>query len=177
MKKSEYKFFAGFENSPYSLEERGIETDDFTKSLGLLIIAFSDLENELEILIHKLIGIDTEIGTILTAELSYRNKVTLIASLMKKKRNSINENIDPEFIDEFIEEFIKMLFKCEELRNQLTHSFYLDNNNNGAIRIKVSAKSSGYKRIEEKIETSFILDVYDFIVSSKMYVEDIIVNK
>lgn len=177
MNQTKYKFFANFETSPYTLEERGIETDDFTKSLGLLIIAFSDLENEIEKLIHKILGLNNDIGTILTVELSYKNKVFLIASLMKKMKESIKENIDPEYLDQFIDEFIKMLFKCEELRNQLTHSLYLDYNDEGATRIKVTAKTSGHKRQEEKIETSYILDVYDFIVSSKMYVEDIIVNK
>ena len=58
----------------------------------------------------------------------------------------------------------------------LVHSFYINYGDKGAIRIKVTAKSVGHKRKEKLLETSYVLDVYDFIVSSRMYVEDVIVE-
>jgi len=176
MKQTDYKIFANFETSPFTLEERGIEVDDFTKSLGLVSIAFSDLENQLEKLIHRVLKIENDIGEILTSELSFKNKVFLVISLMRKNKQLIQQNANPKYIDLFIDEFSKMLLKCEELRNQLVHSLYINYGNKGAIRIKVTAKSVGHKRKEELLETSYVLDVYDFIVSSRMYVEDVIVE-
>lgn len=176
MKHTDYKIFANFETSPYTLDQRGIEVDDFTKSIGLVAISFSDLENQLEKLIHRILKIESDIGEILTSELSFKNKVFLIASLMRKKKHLIKKNVFPELIDQFIEEFCKMLFKCEELRNQLIHSLFINYGDKGATRVKVTAKSVGHRKKEELLETSYVLDVYDFIVSSNMYVEDVIVE-
>lgn len=176
MQQTNWKLFSNFETSPYSLQERGIEVDDFTKSLGLVTIAFADLENNLEKVIHRLLKIQTDTSEILTAELSFKNKVFLATSVMRIEKNLIKSNVHSEYLDLFIDEFSKMLFKCEELRNQLVHSLYVDYSDKGATRIKVTAKSIGHQKKEELLETSFVLDVYDFIVSSKMHVEDVIIE-
>jgi len=63
MKQTDYKIFANLETSPFTLEERGIEVDDFTKSLGLVSISFSDLENQLEKLIHRVLKIENDISS------------------------------------------------------------------------------------------------------------------
>ncbi|MCJ7778180.1 MAG: hypothetical protein MUP16_07700 [Sedimentisphaerales bacterium] len=106
--------------------------------LGKITANFSFLEDVLSSCIVKLLfGNDSEEqikGRIITAELSFRQKINLFCSLYKRL---------PQKDNNVIEQLRKELSDVEEKRNRITHSFLIsvsDGTKAQDMRIKYSAK-------------------------------------
>lgn len=143
-----------------SFEDRIGEPEKFDASLGKIVEGFSFLEEALSNIIILLLGVENDLGYILTAELSYKNKINLFASLIKynieKYKKTSHDDIETQF-----KELLYLCNKAEELRNQIIHSNYVANR----YRIKLSAKAKkGLKKTIEEINPDYLLDIADFII-------------
>lgn len=171
---------ADFERCEIGYLERLGEPDEFTSSLGLVSIGFNLLEREVSEAIHELLRVEKNMGKAVTAGLSFRKKIDLLSSLYKeiKEKDDLKLFNRKDVEEETVNELIKLLFKCNQLRNKLIHSVYLSRIDNKITREKTSARATtGLKIVNEEIEVSYLLDVYDFIVSTSMYVEDYFILK
>jgi len=150
-----------------TFEERIGKPGKFCASLGRVIVGFSFLEQTLSNVIILLLGVTNEIGNILTAELSYQNKINLFPSLFKhniETFKNVHNNIETQF-----KELLSLCNKAEELRNQIIHSSYVANR----YRIKVTAKAKkGLDKNIEEVNPDYLSDIADFIVSVGMNVEE-----
>ena len=161
------KHYSGFQPSGMTYTERDGEPEDFPASIGRVALAFNDLEDETSIAISKLLGIDEEISQIITAEMSFRNKVHLMGSLLRRALPFTMFNTGYDNPEEMVSELISQCFRAEELRNQIMHSSYVRlNNKNGEVkRNKITSKATrGLNISSEVLDPGLILDISDFIV-------------
>jgi hypothetical protein len=163
-------------------EERLGEPEELSSIIGLISIAFNDLEGKVSEGISILLHVDEEIGAIITSELSYRMKVNMFSSLIQKFKTKyyFNRMQGDGFKDGYLPAFIKALLLCEDLRNKVLHSVFLSDNlrgNNKLIRKKVTAKAKkGLVITNEKTEISHLLNIYDFTVSMQMEIDDFFID-
>lgn len=150
-----------------AFEERIGAPEQFDASLGNIVEGFSFLERTLSNVIILLLGVTNEIGDIITAELSYRNKLNLLSSLFQHKLTEykkVHSDVETQF-----KELLSLCNKAEGLRNQIIHSNYVANQ----FRIKITAKAKkGLVKNIEKITPDRLLDIADFIVYVGMNVEE-----
>jgi hypothetical protein len=138
------KFYHRFQYPSES--EQGVqgEVSNGAEALGNVAIAFADLEEQLALSISFLIGRTDAIGAILTAELAFKTKLHIFASLFRLVRpNSPNM--------QQVEELTAALDEAEPLRNQIIHSSWQhDIETVNLKRRKRSAKMSRGYRIDEQ---------------------------
>lgn len=149
-----------------SYEERVGEPDELSAVMGRITMNFQYLEDRIDkIIIENLLEIDDEIGTIITAELSYKNKVNLFASLYYKLSKNKNFNFVKGLESEHFKQLLKALFKCEELRNQILHSNISRNwKTNEITQTKITSKSkNGLKISKQTLSIPYLFDVSDFM--------------
>src|ERR1700722_1006053 len=157
------KFFQDFERSGDSFVERIGEPEELDAAIGRVALGFSFLEDTARNVIVLLSAADSKVGHIMTAELSFRQKIDVLASLvwhrlpmMAESDRSLN---NPE-TKEHLKELILICRRAEELRNTYLHSYYA-----GPERLKLSAKAKhGLKVHRETVDAGLVLDVADFIV-------------
>ncbi|MBQ4820276.1 hypothetical protein [Aquimarina sp. MMG016] len=116
------------QKNPFNFEETSSSSDygktyDFPSELqaaiGLISMNFQSLEDSITDTIIEKLNVDREIGEIITAELSFKNKVNLLASLLHKTKDKHHLDDDPDFdLNTYHKKIIGAFFKCEELRNQ-----------------------------------------------------------
>lgn len=163
-------------------EERLGDPDELSSIIGLISIAFNDLEEKVSEGIRTLLNVDEEIGAIMTSELSYKLKVNMFSSLIQKLRTKyyFNRMEGEGFKEEYLPAFIKALLQCEELRNKVLHSVFLSDQlrgENNFIRKKITSKAKrGLIIIKEKTEISHLLNIYDFTVSMQMEIDDFFID-
>src|SRR3989344_6406300 len=108
--------------------------DDHLKALGRVVVNFNSLEVFLNFLIWILIGPDLKTGKIITSEVSFKGKITLLASLYRIKIKDIKKDSD-------VNGLIKRLIKAEDERNKVIHSSWvIDEKNTRITRYKITAK-------------------------------------
>ena len=76
------KHYQNPERTAFSFQDRVGDPDNFSSALGRIAFNFSQLEDQVSASITELIGVAPAIGNILTAELSFKNKVNVLASLV-----------------------------------------------------------------------------------------------
>jgi hypothetical protein len=163
-------------------EERLGEPDELSSIIGLISIAFNDLEEKISEGITILLLSSEEISPIITSELSFKMKVNMFSSLIQKLRSKyyFNRMQGEGFKEGYLSAFIKALLTCEEQRNKVLHSVFLSNpytGNDEIIRKKVSSKAKrGLVITREKIEIYHLLNIYDFTVSMQMEIDDFFID-
>tara|TARA_R110002050_G_scaffold86167_2_gene183398 strand:- start:780 stop:1331 length:552 start_codon:yes stop_codon:yes gene_type:complete len=147
-------------------EERVGKPDELSAVMGRITMKFQSLENAIDkIIIERLLEIDEEIGTIITAELSYKNKVNLFASLYYKFNKTKAYNFLKGYENEHFKLLLRALYKSEDLRNQILHSNIWNNwKTNEIVRTKKTSKSkSGLKIVNQVVDIPYLFDVSDFM--------------
>ncbi|MEM9363453.1 MAG: hypothetical protein AAGA43_12500 [Bacteroidota bacterium] len=140
-----YKSQFDFEESPdpNTYERNPNFPGELQAAVGQISIEFQSLEDTISEVIIELIEVERDIGEILTVEMSFKNKVNLLGSLLHKLkskfRSSFESDVDQDLYYKYL---IKALFKCEELRNQTLHStIAFDIDTNQLLRKKTSSKA------------------------------------
>jgi len=150
-----------------TFEERCGPGYEFDAALGCIVVGFSLLERTLSNVITLMLGVSAGLGEIVTAELSFRNKVNLFASLFKHGIDSYSQRETD--IEQRFEELMTLINKAEELRNKALHSLYVVRR----FRVKTTAKArKGLQKKIEKTNENHLLDVADFIFNVASSVEE-----
>jgi len=109
--------------------------EDSERAIGRICIAFQELEELVSCLIGLLISDDNQLGTIVTAELSFRNKLGLLYSLYLY-RAAVSTPPDT------FKGLLGKLQRAEERRNTILHSNWIKAPGCGRLtRHKYTAKS------------------------------------
>ncbi len=156
-------------------EERIGKPEELPAVIGLISMKFSYLEDALSNTIIKMLQLDDDRGHIITAELSFKVKVNVFASLYQKLKDNFFFNTFPGFGDEYIKELVIALNKCEEMRNQVLHSSFTQNylDKTKIIRTKVTAKQkSGLRKTEEETNIIKLFNIADFIGQIEFHLDE-----
>ena len=149
-----------------TFEERVGSPDELSSVIGRITMNFSALEDTLSECIIKVIGQSNAVGQIITAELSFKNKINLFSSLYFEQKDKVEFNAFPGLQTKHFKEIIKALNKCEILRNQVIHSKFSHKVKEKIIRTKVTAKQKiGLNVINEETDVIKLFNIADFIVS------------
>jgi hypothetical protein len=163
------KYYEDFQVTGQSFGERVGPPDEFDSAMGRIALSFSFLEDTARNMIMMLAGTDFSVGCIITAELSFRQKLNVLASLIKQLLPSLVVAEDRTMIEEQTNELLALCWRSEELRNTYLHSSYARQE-----RAKMTAKSKHGLRIQvEPVDPRLLLDVADFIVYSGMELESL----
>jgi len=159
------KHYPGFIITHQTFAERIGLPDEFSAAVGRVTLSFSDLESALSDSIEKLLKLDFTTAQIITAELSFKNKVHLFASLVRNMSSTHKFNTGNAPVSEVLDELVACLFRAEQLRNQVFHSSYSRPDLSDSVkRQKITAKATkGFQIQEQSVDSSYILDVADFI--------------
>ncbi len=146
--------------------------------IGRISMNFQSLEDELKKRIIQMTGLEQEIGEVITAELSFRNKVNLFASLYYKLKDNYSFNSLPGFEDGYFKELLKALTRCEELRNQILHSEIILNwKTSQIVRKKTTAKAKkGLTKTNQEVNIPYLFNISDYIISMMMEVEEFFID-
>lgn len=164
------KYYQDFQPSGQSFEERIGPPETFDAAIGRIAVGFSFLEDCARNVSIVLAGTDLTTGHIITAELSFRQKVDLVGTLARHRLAALHS--DEGTREDLVEELDEILFLCrraEELRNTYLHSSY-----GQQLRAKMSAKAKhGLRVLVEPVSPSLLLDVADFIVHGATLLEGV----
>lgn len=162
------KHYQDFFNDPATFAERVGDPIEFNDAMGRVTLAFSFLEEMLSVLAALFLGQDWKVVQVITAEMSFKQKVNLVSSLYKLKYADFVLEPDHDVAKEVLSELITLCFGAEQLRNQIVHSSYV-----GTTRVKTTAKSKrGLSHVVESLDANKVLDVADHIVSVGMGVQE-----
>lgn len=160
----------------YSFEEAVGSADPLNDAVGRIAMNFGEIEEVLSSCISYLLGTDPEKGLIITCEMSYRAKVQVLASLVKKEY----EKYELEISHSDFKDLLYMCTKSEELRNKLLHSSWIYDHSKSHVEIrrrKTSAKMKhGYKQDEEPLTPGQVLEMADYIITTAMYLEEYFIS-
>nr|WP_298996624.1 hypothetical protein [uncultured Allomuricauda sp.] len=164
----EIEHFLSFDNTrdSSSYEERVGTPDELSAVMGRITMNFQYLENRIEkIITEQFLDLEKDIGMILTAELSFKNKVNLFASLFYKINTPRRFNLVKDYELEHFKLLIKAVYRCEELRNTILHSNISKNwKSKEIIRTKTTAKSKkGLSVVNEVVDIPYLFDVSDYM--------------
>jgi hypothetical protein len=125
--------------------------EESERSIGRLSMAFQELEELVSCLIGQLISDDARLGTIITAELSFRNKLGLLCSLYLY-RAGVPKPPEP------LKTLLGRVHRAEERRNTILHSNWIKAPVCGMLtRYKYTAKSGkGFVHHTEDFEPEHI---------------------
>ena len=125
--------------------------EDSERAIGRICMAFQRLEELLSDQIGRLISNDAQLGTIITAELSFRNTVSLLCSLYLYRLH-LNER------PEALKALLAKLHQAEDRRNTILHSYWVKSPECGKLtRYKYTAKSGkGFVHHTEDLQPEHI---------------------
>jgi hypothetical protein len=153
-------------------EQRIGAPDACASALGLLVVGFSWLEKSLADHIGELAQLAAYVAPALTAEMSFKQRVAALSSLVRLSPPLRNYNTGHESTEAVWSDISSMLFKAEELRNTIVHSEWLLPNAKSMRRTKTTAKAAkGIRTVIEEYDAGHILDVYDYVLNV-MYILD-----
>ncbi len=167
--------FENYQDST-SYEDRVGPPEALMAVIGRISMNFQELEDELSNRIIQLLDVETEVGEVITAELSYKNKVNLFASIFYKLGDSFEFSYPVENLEkEYFKELLKALNKCEELRNQILHSRIIkDWRTKQLVRKKTTAKAkNGLIKKNEKVDIPYMFNIADYIIGIVMEIENL----
>jgi hypothetical protein len=166
------KYYDDFKPTVHTFVERIGEPDEFDAAIGRIALGFSLLEDTARNIILLLSSSNSKAGQIVVSELSFAQKLNVISTLGYQRISELAKEENSQESEELKVQFAEVLYICrrsEELRNTYLHSSYAGN-----LRAKASNKSkNGFKIHLESVNSSLLLDVADFIVSSAMILESI----
>lgn len=124
--------------------------------LGKIVVFQAHLESMIGIEITKLLNVDNVKGQIITAELSFKQLIGLLSSLVIEKLGE-----EHQFYQEF-KELKKKLYEFENFRNIIAHSIWAHDqefSNDKATRMKLTSKEKkGLKCQHEEIGLNDIIE-------------------
>ncbi len=115
------KYFEEFQPSGYTFRERIGEPNAFDAGIGKIAFNFSDLEEIVSKALLQLLVLTPRYGWIFTSELSFKNKVDMMASLVRQRLASTRFNVADNPPVEVLDELVKILFQAEDLHNRIMH--------------------------------------------------------
>jgi len=169
------KYFEEFHPSGYTFRERIGEPNAFDAGIGYIALRFSDLEEIVSKALLQLLALIPRYGRIVTSELSFKNKVDMMASLVRQRLPSTRFNVGDEPSVEFLDNMVRILFQAEELHNRTMHSSWVVTNlkDDRWTRVKHTAKAShGLREQSEEMGPDELLDIADYICRIGMDVEE-----
>jgi hypothetical protein len=153
------KHFLEFTRTGQTFADRIGEPEEIDAAFGRIALGFSLLEDMLRGTIQILLTAEVDLATIVTAELSSRQLVDVLGSLGRRRIETIVEEAGQDNARGYLDEVLRLCRKSEELRNTYFHSSYSPD-----LRVKTTAKASrGLRTQFEKVDSSLLLDVADFI--------------
>lgn len=159
--------YEDFKITGETFAERTGEPTEFDAALGRIVLAFSYLEDSVRNVICLLLQSDLRVGVIVTAEIGFRQRLDVLASLVRHRWGSATSPSEPKVIAE-LKQLLRICRRAEELRNQHLHSGY-----SRTARTKTSAKADHGLRVSvEPTSADILLDVADYIVNVAMTVEE-----
>jgi hypothetical protein len=162
------KYFHPFEHTGYTFVERIGAPEEVPAAIGLIALNFAKLEDGISVAIARVLEIQPNVGQIVVAEMSFKYKVHLLGSLLHRSAGDARLNIGDAEPLEFIRELTSQCSRAEELRNQVMDSSWTRTYpDRGRVRRrKVTAKASrGLHIHEEELDSGYLLDIADFIIS------------
>ena len=159
------KYYHEFKNHGGSFAERAGDPDKFFSAIGMIAISFAELDDQLSEAIVSLLGSQHGAGEIVVAELSFRAKVNLFASLVRQRAKDRPFNVGNAPVLEVLRDLCANVFKAEELRNTVMHSSWkgLDMPDDKIVRKKITAKSKqGFRITEQEVDIGHLLDIAEF---------------
>jgi len=158
-----------------SFEDVVGEAKPLNDAVGRIAMNFGELEDVLCSCITHLLGTDPEKGLTVTSEMSYKAKVHVLASLIKKEY----EVKELEISESDFQDLLYMCTKSEELRNKLLHSSWVYDLTKKDIEIrrrKTTAKMKhGFRNEEEPLTPGQVLEMADYIIATAVYLEEFFV--
>lgn len=130
-------------------------SDDILCELGKIVVFQNCLEWQISSNIISLLEVDNEKGNIITAELSFRQLIGVLSSLLLSKLGK-----DSSLYSEF-EEIKKELYTFENFRNTIAHSVWAStgSENSKAQRMKITAKEKqGLKYSNDEVTLNSIIE-------------------
>jgi hypothetical protein len=166
------KFYKKFDfGDPPQLSENMVIDNRPVEAVGEAVVKFEDLDYQLSNAISFLLNRGAEIGSAITAELSFGQKLKVFSALLLV--------IAPECNREKLRELCRVCRKAEEMRNTVVHSSWrFDDNREWLVRRKVTARlNKGVSAQEERLHVWQIQEVggycgyaevslYNFMVES-----------
>jgi hypothetical protein len=163
------KYFEDFTRSGNSFAERIGQPDELDAAIGRIALGFSYLEDTARNVIVLLSGAHPEIGNVMVAELSFRQKLNVLGSLVRQRIHPSSVTSNAPDAESHVDELLNLCHRAEELRNTYLHSSY-----DGSERAKLSAKARHGLRIHrEHVDSALLLDVADYIVYAGMELESL----
>lgn len=145
--------------------------ENHLKAIGLITVNFAILENEIAFAIWFLLGLDQQVGQIITAEQSFKNLAALFSSLYRNKTN------DPKAIEE-LNKLMKKVTQVEEKRNKIMHSVWAEGDTHVSItRFKTTAKiSKGLTNQFEQITVEDLNKIADEIAEAAGEIQEFLIR-
>lgn len=156
------KYYEDFKRTGYSYAERVGEPNELDAALGAIASSFTYLEDTARNVIIVLSRLSLEVGHILTARMSFRQKLDVLAPLteyLASLNTSSDAQCDLEARLEATRELLVLCSRAEELRNTYLHSSY-------GYRERAKLSAGGRNRIRfvrEAVDGALLLDVSDYI--------------
>lgn len=170
---SVYVTFEAIRSLGQTFAERIGPPDECTSALGHVTVAFSWLEESLEQHIASLTQLSASVASVLTAEVSFKTKVSILSSLVRLQPPLRIFNVGAENQADVWSDILKMLSRCEELRNRLSHSRWSLANGQKIRRTKITAKARrGIRVSSEELTADYLLDVYDYILNVRWALDE-----
>jgi len=169
------KYFEEFHPSGYTFRERIGEPNAFDAGIGNIAIWFSELEEIVSKTLLQLLVLIPRYGRIVTSELSFKNKVDMMASLVRQRLPSTRFNVGDDPPVEVLDELVKILFQAEELHNRIMHSTWVVARleDDRWTRVELTDKARhGLRKQSEEMGPDELLDISDFIINVGQNVQE-----
>jgi len=173
LEKVSVKHYEDFTRTGESFAAISGEPEETDAAIGQIALGFSFLEDTARNVVIMLAGTDSRVGHILTTELSFRQKLTVISALAVELIDHGVSEAEREAVREEVLELIGICRKAEELRNTYLHSSYVGPASRiGQARAKVSAKGQHGLRVRvEAVDADLLADVATYITYTAMELE------
>ncbi len=149
------RFFEPFASFEFRIEPGEHEVSPLYDAVGAVALAFAELEDEVSLACTRMLGVAENIADTVTCEMSFKNKLHLLASLFRQRaaEPSAVWGVGDRSVQAF-DELMANCFEAEQLRNTILHSSYVYpvQADNSIKRRKTTAKSKGL-RTNEVVET------------------------
>ena len=165
------RFYEEFVPSGQTYDERTGPATSQEAAIGAVTIQFADLEDTVAGAISQLLGREPSVGVIVTAEMSFRNKVNLMSSLARHEIGTGAWKPAWSEAADALPELSSICFKAEELRNGVVHTSW-EHSRGAARRIKRTAKAKGLRAQILPGDAGALLDVADYISYVVLMVEN-----
>jgi hypothetical protein len=138
---------------------------EYLQRIGKITSSFAMLEQVVAFLIWTIISDDSVVGQIITAELNFKQLLSLLSSLYRHKRSNetkINE----------LEHLLKRAMQVSDKRNVICHSIWGAGDAAASItRIKTTAKIA--KGLRRQFQQTTVKDLDSIIQEIQDVIEDI----